>query len=971
MSIVDCLRWQNFVAAQDEGSWNTEAKSGVPRYDGEVSKLSEYQFRVRLRQAREKAMDEGELRKLGPLALRLVDGLRGPALQVARSLPVDQLAKEEGTSLLLKSLQTALQPRSRQEARDLYQIGAQQGGVLSRQADESIPSYVLRRKAWYHLMLDMDSSLKLPEAILAEQTLQNSGISQDHQLLVRAAVQGDVSMEKICEELVAQHSRIHESEARRGKGFGGFGKSYKSFNSKGYGGKSQFRPWSKAYHVQSGDEYYDCEDWDSHSQSLGGYEEYDSYHAEETYAPDDEEVICSAYVNMLEEGLDENDGEAAEFAAEILQAEAEAYFIRSKAGQSGHAGFGQSRQFQVQGHLTMEERKARVQQLKAKTQCRKCGQMGHWANDPQCPKSFRKGKGKSVGSPSSSHGSSTTTGSPKSGKGKSGKGDKPRTVYFTINEYDHEESDGKSTYEANMVMKSTEREETADEQLDRLIAQARLQQLAQSSVRQSLEDDKKTPVWAEPPQQDFSPLRSLERKAHLDYFLHVVNEPTNPEWRDAYQERWNEFFPGHPMWTESDRERLQHWMWKMAQGLPRIPHQYIPPSPMSSLASSPATPGQTCDHKNTTRQGSNAYVKILKCKDCGKTLESEKIKMNKMEVDHGKDAGHECDHAERDWRGSTGTTYQWKCKKCGYMEKGQRSAKGQGKTASSSSSTSGYATSSREADAVVELFNMSVDLQREFGTGALTIAQLDKIYERCRAKAIDKGQSSEGSPSSGQKVPVSPTKLKAEKMNAKDYHNHTIQSGAHKGGTFKQIYDKEQTYVKSMVSKWRTGSLKDPAIQLFAEYSAARMSEDIGTTYMVSQDDGKEEIDELYVILDTGCNNTCHGSEWMQRFIKFTGQEPALRPAEGRFRGVGGKVEVAGKRDIPVQMKTLDEDYVPGSITSIELAESSTPLLLSSHAQRSLGIMLDMAENTVYSKIGQGVGDGFGEWTSSPTTLPR
>ena len=271
MSIVDCLRWQNFVAAQDEGSWNTEAKSGVPRYDGEVSKLSEYQFRVRLRQAREKAMDEGELRKLGPLALRLVDGLRGPALQVARSLPVDQLAKEEGTSLLLKSLQTALQPRSRQEARDLYQIGAQQGGVLSRQADESIPSYVLRRKAWYHLMLDMDSSLKLPEAILAEQTLQNSGISQDHQLLVRAAVQGDVSMEKICEELVAQRSRIHESEARRGKGFGGFGKSYKSFNSKGYGGKSQFRPWSKAYHVQSGDEYYDCEDWDSHSQSLGGY----------------------------------------------------------------------------------------------------------------------------------------------------------------------------------------------------------------------------------------------------------------------------------------------------------------------------------------------------------------------------------------------------------------------------------------------------------------------------------------------------------------------------------------------------------------------------------------------------------------------------------------------------------------------------------------------------------------------------
>ena len=75
MSIVECLRWQTFAAAQDD-AWSTEAKSGVPRYDGEVSRLAEYQFRVRLRQAREKAMDGSEVKKLDPLALRLMDGLR-------------------------------------------------------------------------------------------------------------------------------------------------------------------------------------------------------------------------------------------------------------------------------------------------------------------------------------------------------------------------------------------------------------------------------------------------------------------------------------------------------------------------------------------------------------------------------------------------------------------------------------------------------------------------------------------------------------------------------------------------------------------------------------------------------------------------------------------------------------------------------------------------------------------------------
>ena len=99
MSIVECLRWQNFVQSQDE-ALSTEGKAGVPRFDGEVTKLSEYEFRVRLRQVREKTMDESELKKIGPLALRLVDGLRGTALQVAKTLAVDELAKPQGVELL-------------------------------------------------------------------------------------------------------------------------------------------------------------------------------------------------------------------------------------------------------------------------------------------------------------------------------------------------------------------------------------------------------------------------------------------------------------------------------------------------------------------------------------------------------------------------------------------------------------------------------------------------------------------------------------------------------------------------------------------------------------------------------------------------------------------------------------------------------------------------------------------------------
>ena len=143
---MECLQWRNFM--NDNDGIQTEGKAGVPRYDGEASRLAEYNFKVRLRQLREKNMSEEELRKQGPLALRLIDGLRGPALQTVRSMAqMDKLVGEKGVDYLLKpSRKDNLAPRSQQEARELYQAGAAQGGILSRQKSESMASYTLRRR---------------------------------------------------------------------------------------------------------------------------------------------------------------------------------------------------------------------------------------------------------------------------------------------------------------------------------------------------------------------------------------------------------------------------------------------------------------------------------------------------------------------------------------------------------------------------------------------------------------------------------------------------------------------------------------------------------------------------------------------------------------------------------------------------------------------------------------------------------
>ena len=306
MSILECLKWHNFVQiGEGDPALTTEGKNGIPRYAGDATKLAEYQFRVRLRQVREKLISDEEKKKIGPLGLRLVDGPSGPALQVVRDLPIEKLAEDQGPTFLLNALQAALQPRSNQEARELYQAGAQSGGILSRQTGESIASYVLRRRTWYTMMTDLDTKLKLPEQILAEQTLQNAGLSQDHQLLIRTAIGGEMTMGKLCEEMVAQHARIHERE-HRGKGYG---KSSAYKGMKGYGKKSSWR----AYHVEAEENA----EWENTSQSLGGYEDLEdqSYHAyeiEEPYA-DEVDTVFEAYAALVENGMDEEDQESLDY----------------------------------------------------------------------------------------------------------------------------------------------------------------------------------------------------------------------------------------------------------------------------------------------------------------------------------------------------------------------------------------------------------------------------------------------------------------------------------------------------------------------------------------------------------------------------------------------------------------------------------------------------------------------------------
>ena len=173
------------------------------------------------------------------------------------------------------------------------------------------------------MMLDLDSNLTLPDPILAQQLLDNAGISKDHQLLIRTALQQNLTFQRVAEELVAQHGSIHIDEQHRGH------YHYEKRIGKGKGFKGS--RW-KSYHADFETETTGYDEWDSHSQSLGGYEEYGDYdemspHSDAYLSVIDEDedyFLNEAYGAMLSDGLDDGDEEAAEYAADIIQAEYEA-----------------------------------------------------------------------------------------------------------------------------------------------------------------------------------------------------------------------------------------------------------------------------------------------------------------------------------------------------------------------------------------------------------------------------------------------------------------------------------------------------------------------------------------------------------------------------------------------------------------------------------------------------------------------
>lgn len=103
--MLDTFRYVNFIKeAENVNSIDGKNGGGIPRFNGEATRLGEYAWRIRA----------------WPVRLSCAWWSNYPALRVAQQVPQSVLASKEGVKKLLESLASKLKPRRVQEARELY-----------------------------------------------------------------------------------------------------------------------------------------------------------------------------------------------------------------------------------------------------------------------------------------------------------------------------------------------------------------------------------------------------------------------------------------------------------------------------------------------------------------------------------------------------------------------------------------------------------------------------------------------------------------------------------------------------------------------------------------------------------------------------------------------------------------------------------------------------------------------------------
>ena len=121
-------------------------KQGIPQYDGSVIDYEEWKFRVMARWESYggKAEDHRDQDRK-ELAAKVLEGLSGDAMNIAKEMPMPDIITAEGIPTLVERIKSAIAGKRISEAKELYREGVKKHGELTRQRGEPMSSYVIRR----------------------------------------------------------------------------------------------------------------------------------------------------------------------------------------------------------------------------------------------------------------------------------------------------------------------------------------------------------------------------------------------------------------------------------------------------------------------------------------------------------------------------------------------------------------------------------------------------------------------------------------------------------------------------------------------------------------------------------------------------------------------------------------------------------------------------------------------------------
>ncbi len=475
---------------------------------------------------------------------------------------------------------------------------------------------------------------------------------------------------------------------------------------------------------------------------------------------------------------------------------------------------------------------------------------------------------------------------------------------------------------------------------------------------------------------------SKERHEYLDEYLRRYENPDDPEWREVYNERWTEFYPGHPMFIGDDLKNIKRWNERARQGLPVLPGhagstspQQRQPQPQQQPSSNPtlpaSTPNQpdssqplptstttsgTCQHLKTSRRGTNRHIDMLTCLDCGVVLKREKKEVTAagsttMAATPG--TGVDCKCHNVTWKGTNGFRWKKTCLDCGRVLVGTKDsyvAAGGPKTGASSlmSSAAGLTFT---PDELADVFSTCMVVAKvkalELPDQRVSVDGLHRILDAVLVSRSPGVQGGDGLRSQQAGVSVTTTE------GGRDKDGKLMTFGAYRGKPFSYAR-MDGEYVRWCQSQ----TAPSRPMREFLDYVNSRDR----VAYVAEQDYAGEEAqhvapeDHLIAVLDLGCNKTCHGDRWLQRYCVASGrpmdQLPLLPEGGGSFKGIGGHISTSGTRNLDVSFE-LDEEsgFAVGDLSSVELCDSDAPLLLSITDQRKLGLSVELSEagDRVYS----------------------